>query len=80
MIWSSFFKLSSLKNRPAIVRGHLDVDALEVAADGLAEVLAQDADHRPDQEDDCAAFVEKFEEPIVNRRLVKFKVFGNVSY
>lgn len=66
-------------HQPAIVRGHLDVDTLEVATDGFAEVLAEDTNHGAGEEEDDAALVEKFEEPVVDRRFVELEVLGDVA-
>lgn len=66
-------------DEPAIVGGHLDVESFEVAADGLAEVLAHDADHRAGEEYDDAALVKEFEEPVVDGRLVELEILGDVA-
>jgi hypothetical protein len=40
--------------------------------------LAEDADHGPREEQDDATLVEELEEPVVDARLIKLKVLGDV--
>jgi hypothetical protein len=54
------------------------INAFEIAADGLTKVLAEDADHGPREEQDDATLVEELEEPVVDARLIKLKVLGDV--
>jgi hypothetical protein len=64
---------------PTVVSRHFDVQALEVATDRLAKVLAEDADHGPDEEDDGASLVVELEYPVVDVGLVELQVLDDVA-
>ena len=52
---------------------------LEVAVDGLPEVLRHDAHHAPGEEDDDAQWVEQLEDIVVDVDLLELEVLGDVA-